>query len=371
LRNQATYSKGLIIPVAGNGVCAFSGDGGPAINANATSGGVGFDAEGNLYFVDPYNRRIRAVRFGAVIFPRNARAEIRGGTPQSASLATRFADPLSVVVLDETGQPAGNVRVDFSVPTSGASCLTPAASVRTDRNGRAEFVCTANSVPGEFKVTASPLGSNLTLTFSLTNTAPRLTSNSVVNGASFAGGAVAPGEIVTIFGSGVGPQQLTVATAGTNGRFGTQLGVVRVRFNGIDAPILFARFDQVGVIAPYALDGAASAQVTVEIGGVASNAITVPVAAASPAIFSLDSTGRGPGAILNQDNSLNTASNPADRGALVVLFCTGEGQTNPPESMESWPRIFIPNPSCRSRSRSADKRLKSFTTELRRRWSRA
>jgi uncharacterized protein (TIGR03437 family) len=46
-------------------------------------------------------------------------------------------------------------------------------------------------------------------------------------------------------------------------------------------------------------------------------------------MFSLDSTGKGPGAILNQDMSVNSASNPASRGGIVVLYATGEGQTKP------------------------------------------
>jgi uncharacterized protein (TIGR03437 family) len=48
-----------------------------------------------------------------------------------------------------------------------------------------------------------------------------------------------------------------------------------------------------------------------------------------PGIFAANSTGRGPGAILNQDNSVNTANNPATKGQAVVLFATGEGQTTP------------------------------------------
>lgn len=323
--------------IAGQGATGFGGDGGPAAFTalcDVGGGGVGFDAEGNLYFIDGGNRRIRAVRFGAVYPPQQTSTRIAGGTPQTASIGAPYATPLAIEMRHNEGEPLSNIRVDFTAPSQGPSCVfangKSSIGVLTNRDGLAEAVCVASTAAGPFTITARPLGPGPPMTFSLTNEAPRLASNSVVNGASFAGGPVAPGEIVTIFGSGVGPLQLAVATPGSNGRFATQLGAVRVRFNGIDAPILFARFDQVGVIVPYALDGTATAQVTVEIAGVASNAISVPVAAASPAIFSLDSTGRGPGAILNQDNSVNSASNPADRGALVVLFCTGEGQTNPP-----------------------------------------
>ena len=309
----------------------FSGDGGPATQASVSTSccggnGILIDREGDLIFSDSGNRRIRAIRYGAVLAPANARAQMGGGTPQTASIGTRYADPLAVLVLNQDGTPAGNVRVDFNAP----ACMTAAASVRTDRNGRAEFVCIANTSLGLFTVTATPLGLNTMLSFSLTNVAPKLVSNSVVNGASFVSGPVAPGEIVSVFGAGVGPQQLVQAAPGADGRYATQIAGVKVRFSGVEAPILFARFDVLGVVVPYALDGAASAQVVVEYAGVASNAITVPVASSSPAIFSADASGRGQGAILNQDSSVNSAANPADRGSIIVLFCTGEGQTDPP-----------------------------------------
>ena len=57
--------------------------------------------------------------------------------------------------------------------------------------------------------------------------------------------------------------------------------------------------------------------------------MTLPVASAAPGIFTADSSGRGQGAILNEDTSLNSLSNPARKGSIVVLFATGEGQTTP------------------------------------------
>jgi uncharacterized protein (TIGR03437 family) len=100
-----------------------------------------------------------------------------------------------------------------------------------------------------------------------------------------------------------------------------------VRFNGVPAPLLFVRSDQIGLVVPYAVTG--SAAIEVEFAGGKSNMLTASVAATAPAIFSADSTGRGQGAILNQNTQLNSAANPADRGSIVVLFATGEGETDP------------------------------------------
>ncbi len=316
----------------------FSGDGGPAAQAlmsaaNTQSVGITIDSDGNILFIDANNNRIRAIRFGAVMAPSGAQAAIRGGTPQSTPIGMPFSSALVVYVGNSAGNPAGNVRVDFGAPVSGAACTFANGqrniSVFTDRNGTASALCTANTSTGGFTVTATPLGTTISLNFALTNTAPALVSNSVVNGASFGAGAIAPGEIVSVFGAGVGPQSIVQAAPGDDGRFGPLLDGVRVFFNGIEAPVLFALVNQVAVVAPYELDGATSASVSVQYAGVASNSITVPVAATVPGIFTSNGSGQGQAAALNEDGSLNSAANPVDRGSVIVLFCTGEGQTNP------------------------------------------
>ena len=48
------------------------------------------------------------------------------------------------------------------------------------------------------------------MTFNLTQGQPMISA--VTNGASFATGAVAPGEIITLFGTNIGPATLTSAT---------------------------------------------------------------------------------------------------------------------------------------------------------------
>jgi uncharacterized protein (TIGR03437 family) len=53
------------------------------------------------------------------------------------------------------------------------------------------------------------------------------------------------------------------------------------------------------------------------------------VAQVNPAAFTADGSGKGAGAIVNEDNSLNSASNPVAAGSVIALFGTGEGVTNP------------------------------------------
>ena len=154
--------------------------------------------------------------------------------------------------------------------------------------------------------------------------------NAVVNAASFRNGPVAPGEIVSVFGKDIGPPEGISGRPNAAGVFETALEQIRVLFDGVAAPMIYARADQVTAVAPYALAGKRSTQVQVEYLGAKSSPQTLTVAESAPGIFTAASTGAGQGAILNEDGSLNSSSKPARRGSIVVLFATGEGQTSPP-----------------------------------------
>ena len=53
------------------------------------------------------------------------------------------------------------------------------------------------------------------------------------------------------------------------------------------------------------------------------------VGSASPGLFTANQTGSGQAAVLNQDNTINTSSNPANQGSIIVLYGTGQGQVSP------------------------------------------
>jgi uncharacterized protein (TIGR03437 family) len=67
----------------------------------------------------------------------------------------------------------------------------------------------------------------------------------------------------------------------------------------------------------------------VEYNGIRSVAVTVPVLPAVPGILTANASGSGQAVAVNQDGSLNSSSNPAARGSVVILYATGEGQRNP------------------------------------------
>jgi len=159
---------------------------------------------------------------------------------------------------------------------------------------------------------------------------PAVQLNAIANAASNAGSAVSPGEIVTLYGANIGPTIPTSLQLSADGKSISKLiGGTQVLFDGVPAGMIYASAFQVNAVAPYGLAGKSTTQVQVEYQSVLSNAISVPVEAAHPGLFTVDSSGLGGGAILNQDYSLNGGLNAAARGTVVMIYSTGGGVTDP------------------------------------------
>jgi len=169
------------------------------------------------------------------------------------------------------------------------------------------------------------------VTYTITQQAPAQAApvlSSVGNAASYNTDAVSPGEIVALFGSNLGPASIVTLQV-SNGVVINSLSGTQVLFDGVAAPMVYTLKGQVSAVVPYGVAGKTSTQVQVQYQGAVSNTVTKQVQAATPAIFSLDSTGVGPGAILNEDTSVNSTGNPAARGSVIALYCTGGGVTTP------------------------------------------
>jgi len=150
----------------------------------------------------------------------------------------------------------------------------------------------------------------------------------VVDGASAQAGAVSPGKVVVLYGNRLAPAT-PAGSQVSNGLLTNSLAGAQVLFDGIPAPLLYSSAGQVGAIVPYGVDGKAGTQVTVKNGAATSDPVALPVVASAPGIFSVDLSGAGQGAILNQDQTVNSSANPAAAGSVVVIYATGEGQTMP------------------------------------------
>jgi uncharacterized protein (TIGR03437 family) len=166
----------------------------------------------------------------------------------------------------------------------------------------------------------------------------------VVNSASNLGGIVAPGEMVVIYGSELGPPQLAGLQLTSSGRLSTHVAGTQVLFNNVPAPLVYVRSDQVAAIVPNAVRGQPSATVQVRYQSQTSSTFSLPVSQTAPGLFTLDQTGRGQGAILNQDNTINGRLNAAPRGSVVVLYGTGQGASDPDWAEDELAAEPLPKP---------------------------
>jgi uncharacterized protein (TIGR03437 family) len=183
--------------------------------------------------------------------------------------------------------------------------------VATDANGLAA-PATANS--GQMAVDAS-LGPPV-----------RLHPAGVLNAASLLPGPVAPGELITLIGSGIGPAVPLKAEAdGAISLEGTA-----VLFDDAAAPLLWGGPDQINAVVPFAVAGKNSTVIRIVSQDLEVAAVEAPVAAVAPAIFTQDGSGSGPGVIFHEDGTMIGPASPTAAGAAVTLLATGAGVTDPP-----------------------------------------
>jgi len=244
-----------------------------------------------------------------------------GSTPAPQSVAvnssgTPLGITLSIATQDgatwlSATPPNGTTTVNLSVAVSPVG-LSPGSY-----SGAITIIPSDPSVP--------PL--TIPVTLAVTQAAPLI--NGTTNAASFAPGPVAPGEIVTIFGTGMGPSTLVGLQLTDAGTVSTNLGGTQVFFDGYAAPLIYASATAISAIVPYEIAGTGNTSMMVLYQGVRSNSTTVPVLDSLPGIFTIGSSGYGQGAIVNQDGTVNSAQNGASPGSYVSIYATGGGQTDP------------------------------------------
>ena len=144
------------------------------------------------------------------------------------------------------------------------------------------------------------------LPFVIVNSANN-TGNPLFDNAGF---AIAPGELVSLYGTGIGPSAAAVGQV-VNGVLTTNLAGTRVLFDNVAAPILYASDGLINVVVPFSVGATPLVTVRVERNGMITSGIVISTTATAPGIFTADSSGRGRIAALNENLSLNSPSNPA------------------------------------------------------------
>src|SRR5580698_5120523 len=251
------------------------------------------------------------------------------------------------IVVDATGQAYVSAVQDASGPMIQPSCAGPPNKDVLVLNSAGSALAASSPIPGSYLALDGQgglysAGSAFTLAFFSTPRAfqtqyaggdsdafaakvdfsqpagPNIAS--VINAASllpnnatlFATGAVAPGEIVTLFGTDFGTSTPTV-------NFGTSA-----------APILYSSNCQINAVVPFEVNPGIATLVTVQSESQLLGPIKLPVVPAAPGIFTTNDSGSGQAAVLNQDGTVNSASNPAPRGSVVSVYLTGVGALSPP-----------------------------------------
>ena len=326
--------------VAGTGTAGASGGGGTTLGELYGPTGLALDIAGNLYIADTENHRIQILTPGGTISTIIGTGTSGFSGDGGAAAAAELSYP-SAVAVDAGGNiyiaDTGNNRVRLMTTDGNIATIagTGDASYNGD-NGAALDIALDNpggvAVDGQGDVWIADTGNNRVRMLAATQTVvtppPQLIKVTLANGASLVAGSLAPGEIFSIFGQGMGPATAVTGSFDQSGALSTTLGNVQVLLNGTPAPLYYVQSNQINAQAPYELAGHASAQLQVVYQGATLASMQVAVADANPALFTLN-YGTGNAVAVNQDGTINSDKNPAPRGSIVVLYATGEGQTSP------------------------------------------
>lgn len=204
------------------------------------------------------------------------------------------------VSADGSGTLLGN---DFALAGNGQAFVSSGLSVTDTTDYELQFGIRAPAVSG---------------------TGLFLNPQGVFNVFSFApaGTPVAPGEFITIYGSGL------PARGAFNVPFPPNPNGERLLINNVPAPIYYSTPTQVFAVVPYSVSGT-SVQIVLDVNGTRSNTVELPLAPTAPGVAAAAQNGLGPAAVTHADGSVVDSSNPAHRGETITIYCAGLGAVLP------------------------------------------
>lgn len=382
-RIRKVDTGGIITTVAGNGTTGFSGDGGAAISAQLnTPSGVAVDSAGNLYICDQGNGRIRKVNTSGgittIVGTGNGFTLGDGGPATSAQLANPqdvavdsagniyiadlgnnrirkvTAGIISSILTEGFGNcggplPAASSDVGFGVGLALDSAgdlyiadhfsdcvhqlnttgtVATVAGGGTNNPGDGGPATSAELGPvdavaldsaGNLYIAESGFSRVRKVTSAVSVAPPVISAGGITNAASFAT-SVAPGSIVAVFGT------FPIASATLSSfPLPTAVAGVSLEFGSAPlAPLFYGGSNQINAQIPWELAGESQTTVSAALNGQASAPQAVTLGATAPGIFIVNSQ-TAQGAILDLNDQLVSATNPAVKGKYVQIYCTGLG----------------------------------------------
>ncbi|MCU0246590.1 MAG: hypothetical protein MUC42_08445, partial [Bryobacter sp.] len=304
------------------------GDGARATQARLRSpAGLATDGNGVVWISDTGNNRVRKV------LPDGTMSMVHdGGVTQPLGLAVDGAGTLYI-------GDSGNNRIRAVRADGGVSTVAGTGAPGYSGDGGLAIQAQLNG-PASLVVMSAPSEAASVIWFADANNQrirmlyrggdigeSQIQPGKLVHAATNQEGAVAPGEIVTLYGSGLGP---VTGRAGalSQGSMPLALEGVELRFDGLAAPLFYVSETQINAQVPYRVAGRARVQVEAKYQGFTRFRGAVDLVDAAPGLFLVGGASTQCAA-LNQDGSLNGAGNPAAVGSIVVLYATGEGLTDP------------------------------------------
>src|SRR5262249_15892240 len=158
---------------------------------------------------------------------------------------------------------------------------------------------------------------------------PTIAPGGVVHSATGQSAAIAPGELITVYGTYFGAPAGGAPPLSPNGGVPLESAGTSVSINGAAAPLLFISPTQINAVTPFGTSASGSAELNINALGYRSEPLLVPAAPAAPGLFTTDGSGTGQAIALNQDGTSNSTANPASMGDIVTVYGTGFGSTMP------------------------------------------
>ena len=128
-------------------------------------------------------------------------------------------------------------------------------------------------------------------------------------------GTVAPGEFLSVYGTGLGPSPGVGAVLNSSGRLSNDVANVLVFFDGQPMPLLWVSANQINVLVPYEIGGRSTTTMQVSTPGGWSQTLKLFVVPTQPNIF----------VVVNSDGTVNSPDHPAAIGDILTLYGSGAG----------------------------------------------
>lgn len=289
--------------------------------------GVAVDSAGNIYTADQGSLRVRKIGSDGIIraFAGKTYTSIGNGTGGDGGFASNsILNGASQVAVDAAGDVfiTGSDRIR-EVTTDGL-IHTPAGGGTTIAYGNGQ-IASLVSIGTPRQVWPAPDGtfylaaeSNAAIFHYVTG---QISRQGVQNVADLSSpGYISPGEIIVMYGSGLGPATLTGPTfTSSSTAFPTSIAGTQVLFDGVAAPLLYVQSGAIALVVPFEVNSGTT-HVQVSVNGTMTNEVDMSVHDYAPAMWP---------SIVNADGTINSPGNPAHAGDVITFFVTGAGQTSP------------------------------------------